>query len=195
MNYLGHAYLSYNQPEILVGNMVSDFVKGKARFGFNGNIQKGIMLHRSIDEFTDNHPATKRAREVFKKDYRLYSSPIIDILYDHFLANDPESFNDETLMRFTEETYKHLENNASALPIRFLHAFTYMKSENWLYHYKYEYGIRKSLGGLVRRSSFLTETDTAYNLFIEHYVHLDECFHDFFKDVKLFAKGKLESLL
>lgn len=29
MNYLAHAYLSFDEPEILVGNMISDFVKGK----------------------------------------------------------------------------------------------------------------------------------------------------------------------
>jgi hypothetical protein len=30
MNYLGHAYLSFNHQDILVGNMISDFIKGKA---------------------------------------------------------------------------------------------------------------------------------------------------------------------
>jgi hypothetical protein len=29
MNYLAHAYLSFNEPDILVGNLISDFVKGK----------------------------------------------------------------------------------------------------------------------------------------------------------------------
>ncbi|MFL5743373.1 MAG: hypothetical protein ACJ751_01815, partial [Niastella sp.] len=29
LNYLAHAYLSFNQPAILAGNLFSDFVKGK----------------------------------------------------------------------------------------------------------------------------------------------------------------------
>jgi acyl carrier protein phosphodiesterase len=29
MNYLAHAYLSFGEPDILAGNMISDFVKGK----------------------------------------------------------------------------------------------------------------------------------------------------------------------
>ena len=62
MNYLAHAYLSFNEPEILVGNMISDFVKGKKRFDFSENIQKGIMLHRNIDTFTDEHEVTKKAK-------------------------------------------------------------------------------------------------------------------------------------
>jgi acyl carrier protein phosphodiesterase len=29
MNYLAHAVLSFQQPDILTGNMISDFVKGR----------------------------------------------------------------------------------------------------------------------------------------------------------------------
>ena len=64
MNYLAHAYLSFNHPEILTGNMISDFVKGKKKFDYPTTIQKGIMLHRAIDQFTDTHEATKEAKEV-----------------------------------------------------------------------------------------------------------------------------------
>lgn len=191
MNYLGHAYLSYNHPEILVGNMVSDFVKGKARFGFSGKIQKGIELHRAIDAFTDSHPATHKAKEFFRPAYRLYSAPIIDVIFDHYLANDAKEFTDASLMQFSLNTYNILEDHASELPQNFLVAFTYMKTHNWLYHYKYEEGIRSSLKGLVRRSAFLTESNTAYNLFLENYVQLGECFQAFFGDVKQFAKQKL----
>src|SRR5215469_17022272 len=88
MNYLAHAYLSFDQPEIVVGNMISDFVKGKKRFEFPEQIQKGIMLHRSIDAFTDEHAATKKAKEVFKPVVGLYAGAFIDIVYDHFLALD-----------------------------------------------------------------------------------------------------------
>jgi len=29
MNFLAHAYLSFYNPPVLVGNMIADFVKGK----------------------------------------------------------------------------------------------------------------------------------------------------------------------
>lgn len=195
MNYLGHAYLSFHSEEILTGNMISDFVKGSSRFMFSGNIQKGITLHRHIDDFTDSHPATKKAMEVFRPHYRLYSGPIMDILYDHFLANDPNLFTDNSLKAFSKETYRQLENNSAQLPIRFVHVLTYMKAEDWLYNYKYNEGMKKSLYGLVRRSSFLKESNTAYSLFTEHYAYLNDCYHQFFSDVKQFAKQKFEELV
>ena len=46
MNYLAHAYLSFDDAEILTGNIISDFVKGKKKFDYPSRIQAGIKLHR-----------------------------------------------------------------------------------------------------------------------------------------------------
>ena len=62
MNFLAHAYLSFQHPQMLVGNMVSDFVKGAAKDKFVNDIRQGIILHREIDAFTDIHPATKKSK-------------------------------------------------------------------------------------------------------------------------------------
>ena len=194
MNYLAHAYLSFDQPHIIVGNMISDFVKGGAKLGFSGKIQKGITLHRNIDEFTDNHPATKRAKEFFRPAYRLYSGAIVDVLYDHFLANDADIFNEASLKKFSAGIYQQLEAHTSELPERFVYVFMYMRTQDWLFNYRLKEGIRKSLAGLVRRAAYISESETAYNLFLDHYVSLNECYQEFFPDVKLFAKRRLEEL-
>ncbi len=60
MNLLAHAYLSFDQPEMLIGNMINDYVKGKKQFDYPAAIHKGMILHRSIDEFTDTHEVTIR---------------------------------------------------------------------------------------------------------------------------------------
>ena len=110
MNYLAHAYLSFNHPGLLVGNMISDFIKGKKKFDYPPEIQNGIALHRAIDEFTDGHPATKKAKEFFRPAYRLYSGAFVDVVYDHFLARDTNEFEDaESLQNFTLQSYATLE--------------------------------------------------------------------------------------
>jgi acyl carrier protein phosphodiesterase len=134
MNFLAHAYLSFHHPQILIGNMISDFVKGKAQYSYPTNVQYGIKLHRAIDAFTDAHEATKTGKEIFRADYRLYSGAILDILYDYFLANDESIFDDQSLMRFTQSVYEILEENTFQLPSGFLIMLPYMKNENWLYH-------------------------------------------------------------
>jgi acyl carrier protein phosphodiesterase len=92
MNYLAHAYLSFEITDITVGNMISDFVKGKQKLDYPLAIQQGITLHRAIDSFTDSHAVTRQAKSFFKEAYGLYAGPLVDVVYDHFLANDPLRF-------------------------------------------------------------------------------------------------------
>ena len=188
MNYLAHAYLSFGHPEILVGNLISDFVKGKMKFDYSEGIQKGIVLHRQIDTFTDEHEATKLAKHVFRPYYRLYSGAFVDVVYDHFLANDEKEFTEESLLVFSESIYKTIDPFIDELPLRFSRMFPYMKMQNWLFNYRTRWGTEKSFGGLVRRAAYLEESDTAAAVFNENYQHLRQCYDRFFPDVKLFAR-------
>ena len=196
MNYLAHAYLSFNNPEILVGNMISDFVKGKTKFTYPQGIQKGIAMHRAIDEFTDVHPATKKAKEFFRPAYRLYSGAFIDVVYDHFLAADINEFDDNSaLQNFTLNTYHTIEDNFSVLPPAFQNIFPHMKQHDWLFNYQYPSGIEMSFGGLVRRAAYMNESGTAYAIFNENYAALRDCYDIFFPTVKKFASRYMGELL
>ena len=92
VNYLAHAYLSFGIPDVVVGNLISDFIKGKKQLEYPDSIRKGITLHRAIDTFTDTHPVTRHAKSYFRAVYGLYSGALVDVAYDHFLANDPGVF-------------------------------------------------------------------------------------------------------
>ncbi len=195
MNYLAHAFLSFNDPDILTGNMISDFVKGKTKFQYPLSIQNGIGLHRQIDNFTDFHPATARAKEFFRPQYRLYSGAFIDIVYDHFLAIDCSQFkDDDELKQFTHHTYRLLDNKTSYFPRRFRMMYPYMKDENWLYNYRLKEGIRKSFGGLVRRAAYLEESDIAFDVFNTHYDELQNCYNEFFPQLKSYVSERLRTL-
>ena len=184
MNYLAHAYLSFHRPGILVGNMISDYVKGKKKYDYPGQIQLGIAVHREIDRFTDTHPATKEAKEIFRPAYRLYAGSLMDVIYDHFLALDENEFTDETLKVFTTKTYAMLDLFTDHFPEKFSRMYPYMRSQDWLYNYRYRLGIERSLAGLVRRAKYLQESDTAYILFNEHYDKLKNLYHLFFPELK-----------
>ena len=196
MNYLAHAYLSFNQPEILVGNMISDFVKGKTKFNYPQGIQNGIALHRAIDEFTDVHPATKKAKEFFRPAYRLYSGAFIDVVYDHFLALDTNEFKyEKALQKFSYQVYDTLEENLFLLPPRFQSFFPHMKQHNWLFNYQYPIGIERSFVGLVHRAAYINESATAFSVFNKHYSELKDCYDIFFPSIKKFASQYVAHLL
>ena len=195
MNFLAHAYLSFNQPGILTGNMISDFVKGRKKFDYPAVIQKGIALHRAIDEFTDFHPITQKAKLFFKNDYRLYSGAFVDVVYDHFLANDKNEFaNEAGLHSFCQATYTGLQNDFEILPPKFQQMLPYMQQQNWLYHYRLAEGIEKSFGGLVRRAAYMSDSATAFTIFNKYHDELGECYELFFPELKNFAIRHLVQL-
>ncbi|MBC8033455.1 MAG: DUF479 domain-containing protein [Chitinophagaceae bacterium] len=194
MNYLAHAYLSFKNPEILVGNLISDFVKGKKKFDFSPAIQEGIALHRLIDAFTDEHAITKEAKEVFYSTYRLYSGAFVDVTYDHFLANDRDIFADAaSLMEFSLYTYTTISSFEQELPDRFRRVFPYMRADNWLYNYQFTNGIKNSYQGLVYRAAYLTESEPALNIFKDHYYFLQNCYHRFFPQLQEFTLDNFPS--
>ncbi len=196
MNYLAHAWLSFNHPQILVGNMISDFIKGKKQFDYPSIIHKGIQLHRAIDNFTDVHEATQQLKLFFKPQYRLYAGAFADVVYDHFLATDEGEFlTDADLNRFATTTYQVLEINFTILPEAFQKMLPYMKEYNWLYNYRYKWGIEKSFAGLARRARYLPETAVAFELFNENYDALQLIYQQFFPEIKRFAAHQMQELL
>jgi acyl carrier protein phosphodiesterase len=224
MNYLAHAYLSFEITDITVGNMISDFVKGKQKFDYPFAIQQGITLHRAIDSFTDSHAVTRQAKSFFKESYGLYAGPLVDVAYDYFLANDPLRFpetgekepaagpqapiagegvlgavnREETggtgLKAFAQKTYERLSTRQALLPERFGQLFHYMKAQDWLFNYRYKQGIFNSFAGLARRATYMGSSEQAGLLFEKHYAGLEACYMDFFPSLQDFALRTLQQL-
>lgn len=193
MNYLAHAYLSFGDPEVLAGNMVSDFVKGKKKYDYPARILAGIDLHRAIDEFTDDHPVNKAVSKIFKPAYGLYSSAFLDVVYDHFLAVELASA-DLNFEQYTFEIYRAIEINKSILPPAFNNMFPYMKQHNWLFNYQYADGIEKSMQGLVHRARYMYESETAFGLFTDRYDEFNDAYRVFFPLLKKFALKKFSDI-
>lgn len=189
MNFLGHALLSGTDEALLLGNMMGDFIKGKlALQQFPQKVQEGILLHRAIDQYTDQHPALIRAQLLFKARYQRYSGAIIDTLMDHFLANDAKYFaHDEALLSFSEQTYTSLAKQSNFFAPPFVKAFESMQQHNWLYNYKTTVGMKKSLEGLSRRATYLGDTQEAFDIFMAHYFYLNNCYYEFIEDMCIFA--------
>lgn len=191
MNYLAHAYFSFNDPEILAGNLISDFVKGKKKFEYAEGIQRGIALHRKIDEFTDSHPVTQEAKKIFKPSVGLYAGAFMDVVYDHFLALDKNIFPGDSLKEFTAGTYSTLMRYADVFPEPFARMFPHMKEHDWLYNYQYKWGIEKSFGGIVRRAKYLTDSAEAFEAFNDHYELLRGWGEEFLEEVGRYVESSI----
>lgn len=191
MNYLAHAYLSFGEPGLLIGNMISDYVKGKRQYDYPEPIQKGIRLHRQIDAFTDQHPATKTIKTLLKPAAGPYAGAFADVVYDHFLARDTQLFPENSLNAFAQQVYGVLVAQQSLMPEKFARLVPYMVSQNWLNNYQFTWGIEKSFEGVGRRARYPANPEETFILFNEHYESLETCYHQFFPDVKTLATAFL----
>ncbi|SHL85284.1 Acyl carrier protein phosphodiesterase [Chitinophaga jiangningensis] len=191
MNHLAHAYLSFGDPEIITGNLIADFVKGRRQLALQEKaVQKGILIHRAIDTFTDQHPVTAKAKAYFRPAARLYSGVFTDLVMDHFLATDTSRFTDDSLYTFSRQVYKLIGERAGTLPPAFMEMFGYMKEYDWLYNYRYVEGIGRSLRGIARRAKYLeTSGDVIYAAFMEHYDGLKACYEAFFPELEGYVRG------
>ena len=102
MNYLAHLYLSFGDEQLLVGNYIADAVKGRQIEQFLEGIKNGILLHRKIDEFTDNHPLVERSKSLIRSRYRKFAGVVVDMYYDHYLAAGWLDYADIPLQQFTK---------------------------------------------------------------------------------------------
>ncbi|RIW15239.1 DUF479 domain-containing protein [Algoriphagus lacus] len=194
MNFLAHAYLSFGQEGILVGNFVADFVKGKDLHQFNLETQTGILLHREIDSFTDSHPLVRAGQSYLRPKFRHYSTVITDIFFDYFLGKNWDKFSEIPLETFVNQTYEILDRHLKELPDSFGEMFYWMKSQNWLYHYREIEGIQKALNGLTRRARFDSKMNEAPELLLEKEAEFEIIFFAFFGDLETFAREKLTQL-
>lgn len=194
MNFLAHAYLSFGQEEILVGNLVADFVKGKELHQFSRGIQIGILLHREIDVFTDTHPLVKAGQSYLRPKFRHYSSVITDIFFDYFLAKNWNTYSNTPLEEFTINTYSIVEKHLPELPLQFGEVFYWMKSQNWLLNYREIEGIQRTLNGMTRRAKFDSKMNESTASLLEKESEFELIFFAFFKDLETFAKEKLSEI-
>ncbi len=194
MNFLAHAYLSFDQDEILIGNFIGDFVRGKMVDTFSIGIRQGIWLHREIDKFTDSHPLVKAGQSYLRPTFGHYSTVITDVFFDYFLGKYWDKYSSKSLETFVEETYETISKHEEDLPKQFKEMFFWMKSQNWLLNYRTIEGIQKSLSGLSKRTKFDSKMELATGFLLEKEKEFELIFFAFFKDLETFAREKLKEI-
>jgi len=194
MNYLAHLYLSGEDDSIKIGNFIADSIKGKKYKLYTENIQKGILLHRQIDSFTDNDDIVKQSKRRLNKRYGHYKGVIIDILYDHFLAKNWVNYSATPLYIFTQSFYNTLHNNYDILPDRVQYLMPHLVKDDWLVSYATLEGIEKVLIGMNKRTQEKAQMHLAINDLKENYNDFENDFILFFEKLRTFSALKLKEI-
>ncbi len=184
MNFLAHLFLSGDDEEIIVGNLLEDFVVGRIdhprNIHFNENIKNGILLHRLIDSFTDTHFAVSNCKSVLYEKYHKFAAVVIDIFFDHFLAKHWDEYSSESLENFRKRVYISFQNNWEVLPENMKPMIESMINYDWLKNYGEFWGIEKALKNVSTRTKYASNMENALDDLKINYQLFDENFQLFF---------------
>ncbi|MCK4855344.1 MAG: DUF479 domain-containing protein [Bacteroidales bacterium] len=184
MNFLAHIYLSGDSREVLIGNFIGDYVKGKNISGYPEKVKQGIMLHRKIDSFTDSHILTRASKKVIAEKYGLYAGIVVDIYYDHFLSANWHLYSEIPLREYIHDKYRLLDSGFSIFPAGVKSWFPYFIKSNWLETYIHFNGLNMVFKRMSYRTSLPDHSDYAVSQLKENYEFLKENFIEFFTDMR-----------
>jgi acyl carrier protein phosphodiesterase len=194
MNFLAHIYLSGDEDLIKIGNFMADGIRGKHFESFPLKIQKGIILHRAIDTFTDAHPVFRQSTKRLHAQYHHYAGVITDVFYDHFLAKNWNTYSEEKLEEYVARFYLSLQENYENLSEKTKALMPVMLKENWLLSYQSVEGINHILTQMDRRTNNESKMRLATKELTEFYSEFEQDFTIFFEDLKIHSNQKLLSL-
>lgn len=195
MNFLAHIYLSGENELIKIGNFMADGIRGSQYLQFPKEIQQGVLLHRTIDSFTDAHPTYRKSKHRLHERYGHYSGVIMDIVYDHFLAKNWDRYHAEPLEAYADRFYRSLHNNYGVLTEKIQNMMPYMIDRNWLVSYATLSGLEVILFQMDYRTKHRAHMQNAMIELQEFYTEFEAEFTLFFEELQAVCKQRLEELL
>ncbi len=188
MNFLAHALLAGEQPALIVGGVVGDWIKGPLPGALPEDLARGVALHRAIDDYAETHPAFQRSRARISQPRKRYAGIFVDIFYDHLLAQNWASVHHQPLEVYCSGIYRMIEERLPDLPAAAHPALAMMAREDWLSSYAHIEGIASVFGRMSRRArqpNPLAHGDEEYLADVAGYT---ADYHEWLRDITEFCQ-------
>lgn len=194
MNFLAHIYLSGDNDLLKIGNFMADSIRGHSYDNYPTEIRKGILLHRSIDSFTDMHPIYRQSKHRLHEKYGHYSGVIMDIFYDHFLAKNWRHYSEIKLEDYAQDFYLLLKDNYEVLTERAKGMMPYMIGRNWLVSYATIEGLQMIMFQMDYRTKHRVAMDESIVELKQFYTEFENEFTLYFEELRQHCEEKLATL-
>lgn len=194
MNFLAHIYLSGDNDLLKIGNFMADSIHGHDYNHYQTEIRKGILLHRSIDSFTDMHTIYRKSKHRLHEKYGHYSGVIMDIFYDHFLAANWNNYSEVKLEEYAQNFYKLLQDNYDLLTEKAQGMLPYMLGRNWLVSYASLEGLQMIMFQMDHRTKNRVDMHESIVELKKYYTEFESEFKLFFEELQQHSKEKIMEL-
>jgi acyl carrier protein phosphodiesterase len=188
LNFLAHAILAGDDPALIVGGVVGDWIKGYLPGLLPVDLARGVALHRAIDNFAELHPAFRKSRSRISVERRRYAGVLVDIYYDHILASEWSSVSDLSLEDYCQTVYGLINDRMSDLPVSSHLALNMMAKENWLSSYAQIEGIADVLARMSRRARQPNQLANGEQEFLADVDGFTRDFYEWLNDAREFCR-------
>lgn len=195
MNILAHYILSERIEEVVVGNIIADFIRVHDHEKFSDGIRTGIELHKKIDSYSDNHQSVKETFSLLHNDFGHYGRVITDIYFDHFLIKHWEKYSDFPFNDDLEFLYQCLSKHSGGFPPKVRRVTNRIVAMQWPLKYTEKSGLGQVFRSMSRRVNFENKFENAVEVLENNYETLETHFSAFFPDLKEYAHNELQMLL
>lgn len=155
MNYIAHLHLTYPNQQLSVGNLIGDMVKPSDVKDLPEEFRKGVLAHRRIDSFSDQHPSYKAIVRELRPVHGKYSPVVLDIVFDHVLCKHWKSVaNGPKLPDFFDWAQGVMDLGIPNVPDYVAKRLKRMSQHRWLHGYTNRIEMRAILRGMDYRAQF-----------------------------------------
>ena len=183
MNYLAHLYLAQPTADSHFGNLLGDFGGNRHVKQLPITVKNALDNHYLVDKFTDTHPLVKEAKQYFSPQRKRFAGVAIDVVFDHFLIQHWQRFNDQPLSDFKQISYRLLGKRTPVMPPRMQSVVKHMTQNDWFKEYETVEGVGVALDNIAKRIRFTNTFSGAADDIASHYAELDAMFLAFFPEL------------
>lgn len=190
MNWLAHVLLSKKDTEYQIGNFLADPLKGRPWADASVAIKEGMLMHKSIDKFTDSHAIVSQSKSRLGKGY--LKGVVIDLLYDHFLSLNWEQYSRIPQSEFLQHFHIGALQLAKTYPPEANRIVTNLSKSKVLSSYTEFSGFVEALKRIDTRLSPRVKakdmTISYKNIVEQEYTYLKTDFEVFFPELMAFFR-------
>jgi acyl carrier protein phosphodiesterase len=166
-----------------LGNFLADMLHPRDYAALPSEVWDGVVLHREIDRYTDQHPLVARSKERIRPHVGKYAPVIIDVWYDLAAVRQWEEIARIPFDAFQDYIYDILLKMKGKCPESLRERLDDMVKHRWLETYRTEEGINEVFRRMGKRASNPRVLASSSVWLPAHGVALGDDFRRFFPDL------------
>lgn len=190
---MAHTFLSFSKEPLVYGQFIADDVKGKQWMEYDREVQKGILLHRFIDDYTDQHALVLGLKRQLHPSLGKFAGVALDVLFDHVLSQRWQDYSQEPRTEWIKRTYSLLNERKNEMTEKRQFILNKMMEHDWMNMYHTPEGTSQILQQMSRRISIENPLSHALEAFVMHEKHIISTFDEFFPQILAAAQMKLDT--